>query len=458
MENPIVLVLLGVLVGIIGAWLFLQSRVATATGRFSIAETALSEAREELKAQSNANIQLGNSVARLEATLQHERGAAEEKLGLLSKATEILQNAFKALSADALKSNNQAFLDLAKSTLEKFQSEAKGDLDQRQKAIETLVTPIQESLAKVDVQVREMENARQQAYGSLSEQMKSLVGTQEQLRVETGKLVKALRTPTVRGRWGEIQLRRVVEMAGMVPYCDFTEQTSVSTEDGRLRPDVIVKLPGAKNVVVDAKAPLLAYLEALEAQEEEARGAHLKDHARQISNHMALLSSKAYWEQFDSTPEFVVMFLPGEIFFSAALEQNPGLIEEGVNQRVILASPTTLIALLRAVAYGWRQETIAQSAQRVSDLGKELYDRLRTVASHVEGMGKGLGRAVDEYNKAIGSLEGRVLVSARRFKELGVSTTGDIEELAPLEGAPRSLQVSDWSIRSVPEGSSADGR
>ncbi|MBW2085531.1 MAG: DNA recombination protein RmuC, partial [Deltaproteobacteria bacterium] len=332
-------------------------------------------------------------------------------------------------------------LELAKATLEKYQAEAKGDLEQRQKAVEHLVSPLRESLDKVNVHVRELEKAREKAYGGLQEQVKSLLYTQERLQDETGKLVKALRSPVVRGRWGEIQLKRVVEMAGMLPYCDFVEQASVTTEEGRLRPDLIVRLPGGKIVVVDAKTPLEAYLDAQETEDEEVRLAKLKDHARQVRDHMGKLSARAYQEQFDSTPEFVVMFLPGENFFSAALEQDARLIEKGVTERVILATPTTLIALLRAVAYGWQQEKIAESAQKISELGRSLHERLGILAEHFSGVGRGLDRAVEAFNKAVGSLEGRVLPDIRRFTELGVSTKEEIPTIELVKRPIRSLQA-----------------
>ena len=383
----------------------------------------------------------GSDVARLQAQLEHERAGFDQKLELLEQAKAQLTDSFKALSAEALRSNNASFLELAKTQMEQFQVSARGDLEQRQKAFEAVVGPIRESLDKFAGHVRNLEQARAHAYSTLSEQVRSLADGQRELRLETGNLVSALRSPVVRGRWGEMQLRRVVEMAGMLAHCDFVEQTTVTADGSRLRPDVIVKLPGGRNVVVDAKAPLMAYLEAHEARDEEVRQLRLADHARQIRDHVTKLSAKSYWGQFDPTPDFVVLFLPGEPFFSAALEQDPSLIEEGVAQQVILATPTTLIALLRAVAYGWRQEQVAESARVVSDLGRELHNRLATMSDHFARLGRCLDGSVRAYNETLGSLERRVLVTARRFKEHGAVPSGELAELLPVERSPQLPQA-----------------
>jgi DNA recombination protein RmuC len=441
--EPGMIGVIGLLFGSVIAWLALRSRTATLTARLSLMEKELATGKADLARLQQAQTELVAGKARLESALDAERKTNDEKIALVTRASDDLRNAFKAMASDALKSNNSSFLVIAQETLKRFQSEAQGDLDKRQKAVADMVAPVRDSLNKVDAQIQQMEVARGDAYGELRAQVQSLITTQKELQSQTGNLVQALRTPNVRGRWGEIQLRRVVEIAGMLNYCDFTEQQSVTTETGRLRPDLVVKLPGGKNVVVDAKTPLQAFLDAFETTDEETRRACLANHARQVRDHMKTLAGKNYWEQFESTPEFVVMFLPGETFFSAALEQDPGLIEQGVLSRVIPASPTTLIALLKAVNYGWNQEKLARNAQQISALGKELHDRLRLLATHITAVGTGLDRAVESYNKAVGSLESRVLVSARKFAELGASVADDIPELEPIETTARALSF-EW--------------
>ena len=382
----------------------------------------------------------------LQTRLEEERKASQEKLTLLNNAESKLADSFKALSADALRSNNQSFLDLAKQNLQTFQQSAKGELERRQNAIDDLIKPLKESLEKVDGKIGELEKNRVGAYSELREQVKTLAQSHLQLQAETGNLVKALRVPHVRGRWGEIQLRRVVELAGMLQYCDFVEQETVATEDSRIRPDVIVRLPGNRTIVVDSKVPFDAFYESISTTDDEVRTARLKDHARLVRTHITSLSRKSYWETVQPTPEFVLLFLPGETFYSAALENDPKLIEDGVSQGVIIATPTTLIALLKAVSYGWRQEQMADNAQEVSNLAKTLYDRLRVFTNHFDDIGRNLDRALDAYNKGVRSLESRVLVTARRFKERGAIAGEEIEILEPVDKAARALSFDDGGL------------
>ena len=407
------------------AWLAARAR------RVSILESELAIARAELSKGIAAR-------AELTATIESERKAGRERLELVQQQREELKNAFASLSSEALQRNNTSFLQLASTTLGGFQQKAESDFDARRKAIDSLVTPLGQTLVKMDGVLQQVQLDRVKSDSAIEEQFKALRDGNAQLRLETASLVTALRTPHTRGRWGEIQLRRVVEMAGMLPYCDFEEQPQTD-EPTRLRPDLRVNLPGRKLIVVDAKVPIEGYLAATETTDDAIRRIKLADHARQVRDHINKLSSKSYWEQFHATPEFVVMFLPGESFFSAALQADPNLIEHGVEQRVIPASPTTLIALLRAAHYGWSQQQIAENAQKISRLGKELYERLNVLVEHVGDVGSALGKAVASYNKSVGSIEGRLLVSARKLKELTV-TDKELPELEPLEIAVRDFE------------------
>jgi DNA recombination protein RmuC len=440
--------LVGTTVGGVVGWL-------AAARRTGAAEATAAALRQQVADAKTRAGELERSLR--DADLQrveHETSAREltrnlaEQRRLLDDAEGKLGDTFQALAAQALQQSNQGFLALAAEKLGSLREQASGDLEARQRAIEGIVKPVRESIEKVDKQIRSLEAERGQAYGALSEQVRGLARTQERLEVETGNLVNALRAPAVRGRWGEIQLRRVVELAGMLEHCDFEQQATVTTDDGRLRPDLVVRLPNGRNLVVDAKAPLGAYLEALEAPTVEARAACLDRHAGQVRAHIQKLAAKGYWEQFPRSPEYVVLFLPGEMFYSAALERLPELIEEGVAQRVLLATPTTLIGLLQAVHYGWRQERVTENAQEISKCGRELHERVATLVEHFVSLGNAIGQSVKHFNTAMASFEGRVLVSTRRLEELDAKGKKEIPARPQIDARPRALApVDDLPVR-----------
>jgi DNA recombination protein RmuC len=401
------------------------------------AQEALAAAQADAQAQRDAHSSTKEALARIEAQREAELKAATEKLALLEEAKTNLQDSFKALSSEALSKNNESFLNLAKTTLEKYQEGAKSDLEKRQQAINKTVEPVGEALKTFNERVAKIEERRTETDASLQQQLKQLAESQVQLSRTTGSLVQALRAPQVRGQWGEMQLRRTVEMAGMINYCDFEEQASVETEDGqRLRPDMLIRLPNERVVVVDSKVPLAAYLDALQSDDPDVQKERMQAHARHVRDHIKGLSAKTYWDKFDNAPEFVVLFIPNETIFSAALEQDPQLIELGVLNKVILATPTTLIALLKAIAYGWQQEAIAREAKEIAALGKELYDRIGVVAGHFAKVGKSLGQSVEHYNKAVNSVESRLLVTAKKFEALDSASTEALPEVKGIEKLP----------------------
>jgi DNA recombination protein RmuC len=442
----------GVLVGglfgalIVGSWIAsrvrtqLQAQVLATSERAQRAESRAEELHRQVQQYSLDLDRVRQDLSEAtQARAVAESRAAEaaihlnEQKTLLGQARQELAETFQALSGEALKQNNEAFLDLARSSFATLQAEAKGDLAQRQQAIESLVKPLQDSLHRYDDQLRQLEQSRQAAYGGLDQHLKLLTESQQKLQSETGNLVKALRAPAIRGQWGEITLKRVAELAGMVAHCDFYEQESITVDGGRLRPDMVVQLPGGRQIIVDAKTVLAGYLDAHEASTEEQRLEGMHRHAAQVRSRMDELSLKAYWNQFAQTPEFVVLFLPGEQFLGAALEHDPRLIEDGFLRSVVLATPTTLMALLRAVGYGWRQEQLTEHAEEAGRLGKDLYERMAVLTEHLNDVGQALGKSVLSYNKAIGSLETRILPAARRFKDLGISSEKEIPTLDPVE-------------------------
>ncbi|MGA9652272.1 MAG: DNA recombination protein RmuC, partial [Polyangia bacterium] len=406
------------------------------------------EAREHELGRDLAEAQKHRTVA--ETQVGELRRGLDEQKAILASAEKKLGDTFRALAAEALAANNEGFLTLAGEKLGAARRETDASLESRHKAIEALLKPVRDSLEKVDGNIREIEKERGQAYGRLNALVTGLATSQDKLAQETGNLVRALRAPAVRGRWGEIQLKRVVELAGMVEHCDFVQQETLETTDGRLRPDLIVSLPNGHHVVVDAKVPLEAYLAAVDAAADEIlRRGHLRRHADQVRAHVLKLSAKSYWNELSNAPEFVVMFLPSEGIYHAALQESPDLIEQGVANKVLLATPTTLIALLQAVHYGWRQERLAENAQRISDQGRVLHERLATLFDHFGKLGSALGRATDSYNAAVGSFERMVKPAVRKLEELGAAGKKPVDEIDPVGVRPRELAAIDAGDESV---------
>lgn len=379
-------------------------------------------------------------AARLEAELAGEHRRAEERIAALDEAREQLRETFGAMASEALKHNSGEFLKLAQENLKAFHVHAEGTLTQREQAVENLVKPIREALEKTELQIRRMENERKEAYGSLTKHLETMAESQRLLQGETRNLVQALRRPEVRGQWGELTLKRLAELAGMVDRCDFYEQEQVQTESGRQRPDMIVRMPDGREIVVDAKTPLDAYLNAVEAGDDDTRKRELERHARKVRERVRELSAKAYWQQFRNAPDFVVLFIPGDQFLTAALDQDRSLLEDALAAKVILATPTSFVALLRAVAFGWRQEALTENAEQIRKLGELLYQRLGTFADHLAKLGKTLDASVGAYNKAVGSFDTRILPGARKFAELGIASTDAVAELEQIERAARSVQ------------------
>ena len=420
--------------GLSGAmWMALQARrVRELRSALAQRDASLAQLQHDL---STARLECG----RLEAELAAARVISAEKMALVQSAEARLRDAFSALSSEALKHNSESFLQLARASLGEFQRSATVDLDGRHKAIETIVAPLKESLTKVDAKLQEVERGRASGNAQLSEQLRSLTQAQHLLFTETSRLSRAMRSPNVRGQWGELQLRRVLENAGMIAGSHYEVKESVIGEEGRLTPDVVVKLPGGKNVVVDSKVPLTAYMDAEECEEEAARSMKMREHARQVREHVTRLAAKSYWTHFQPAPDIVVMFVPGEALLNAALQHDPALLEFSMGRGVMLASPLTLIALLRAIAYGWQQETVAKNAQEISELGRSLYERIAKLAEHFENVGRSLARSVEAYNSAVGTLESRVLVTARRLKDKGVTAAEEFPELPTIDHTPRPL-------------------
>jgi len=432
---------IGFIIGGVIAWLIASSRAKSSEAvnnelrqQIQQKDDYIKKTRAELDAERQSRVE---AMTRLEESQKN----LEEQKTLLEVMKKEMSDTFNALSKAALESSNESFLTLASERLGKIVEETKGKLGEHQTAMDGMIKPLSDTLKRYEDQIKVMEDSRHKAYGSLEEQLRTLASTHETLQKETSNLVSALRKPQVRGRWGEMQLRRVAELSGMSMHCDFTEQQSVDTEKGKIRPDMIVHLPMDREIVVDSKVSLEACLDAASAQTEEERKTKMEKHAQQVRAHMNKLASKEYWSQFNKSPEFVVLFIPGESFLSSAMEMDNTIIEDGIEKRVIIATPTTFIALLRAIAYGWRQEQVTKNAQVISELGRQLYERMNTLVQHLENVGSGLDKAIGAYNKAVGSMESRVLPSVRKFKELGVTGADEIPVIKQIDQTPRNLSM-----------------
>lgn len=453
-----VILALGLVIGAGLGWVMSNARTKAIMGsalrehgeRTAAAEARVEEIRQQLKFAKDDFETLREKLGQAETTraaaetraIETEKNLAEQK-AILEDAKAKLSDTFKSLAAEALAGSNRGFLTLAEEKFKTLKVGAAADLETRKKAIEVLVQPLTDALSAYQKEARELEDKRLRDLSSVGAQLQALAVAQTTLQSETAKLVNALRSPQVRGRWGEIALRKTAELAGMSPHCDFVEQVSVTTEDGRLRPDMVVKLPAGREVVVDSKVPLGGFLEALEAKTDEEREAALTKHASQVNQHVTKLASKEYWDQFTAAPEFVVLFIPNDSFLAAAAEKDPALVESALTKKIVIATPTTFIALLRAIAYGWRQELVAESAQRISAIGQELSDRMGTLADHLIKVGGAIGKAVESYNATVASFESRILPSARKFRVLGAGGKKAIEELQPIDQTPRTLNTPD---------------
>jgi DNA recombination protein RmuC len=379
---------------------------------------------------------------KLEILHEAEKKSNEDKIRTLTETREQLSNTFAMLSTEALNRNNESFLKLAQENLKQHQIKSEHELEKKEKSFENLIKPIKEALDKTEQQIHNIEKERKEAYGSLTQHLEQMAQTQKSLHSETRNLVQALRRPEVRGQWGEMTLKRLAELAGMVEHCDFYEQESITTEDGALRPDMIVRMPDGREIVVDAKTPLDAYLSAIEAGDEETKAKELARHARNVRNRVRELASKAYWKQFKNSPDFVVLFIPGEQFLYTALDLDRDLLEEALRQKVILSTPTSFVALLRAVAYGWRQETLAENAEHIRHIGEDLYHRLVVFSDYLQKVGKSLDSSVSHFNKAVGSFDARILPSARKFTDMGISAKKELDTVEQIEKTTRAVESS----------------